>query len=190
MKSIDPAIWGPSGWKIVHTLAAYAAKDPSVMKVFPHFFVLLPCPACQHNYQTHLRELPLPTDPRKMLRWSYDLHQRVNGWKGKTVHLPFDKMQKTWRSSTHTLTWSDVWIFLEALLYSHAGATHISKETLDELVLFFGALKKVLPMRAVAVDELMYKTKFRDLLREFKKRYDVHVVVPPFSCSSEVCRMP
>ncbi len=185
--SIDPAIWGPSGWKLVHTLAAYAEKDPSVIAVFPHFFVLLPCPACQKNYQQHLRELPLPTDPKKMLRWSYDLHQRVNNWKGKTVHLSYRDMKQQW--SSNTLSWSDIWIFMEAIGHSHAGATHVTKEYVDALATLFVALRKVLPMRAVKTDELIYKTKLRALLRELKKVHNVSVKVPPFTCSSEVCHL-
>ncbi len=157
------------------------------MSLFPRFFVLLPCPACQQNYQNHLKELPLPSDPRKMLRWSYDLHQRVNGWKGKRVDLTFKDMQTTWKH--HELTWSDVWIFLEALMESHPGATRVTKDYLDELKIFFGVLKKMLPMRAVSVDELMYKVRFRILLQELKKDNHIKVVVPPFICSSEVCKL-
>lgn len=186
--SIDPAIWGPSGWKIVHALAAYSAKDPSVMQVFPNFFVLLPCPACQQNYQNHLREMPLPTDPDMMLRWSYNLHQRVNNWKGKTVNITFAKMKRTW-TRDGSLSWSDIWIFIEALGHSHAGATHVTKEYIDELTILFAALRKLLPMRAVKTDELIYKTKFRMLLRELKKVNHIVIKVPPFSCSSEVCRL-
>lgn len=122
-----------------------------------------------------------------MLRWSFDLHQRVNGWKHKRVDLAFSDMQHVWKN--RTLAWNDVWVFLEALLNSHAGATHVTKQYIEELTLFFATLKKLLPMRTVSVDELIYKVRFRMLLQELKKVHHITVKTPVFSCSSEVCNM-
>lgn len=186
-RSIDPAIWGPSGWKVVHALAAYAEVDPSVMSVFKHFYLLLPCPACQQNYQNHLKQLPIPSEPSKVLKWSYELHERVNQWKGKRSTLEYKDVQRIWRD--HALTWGDVWVFLEAIVDAHAGANHVTQDYVNELRDFFGALRKILPMRVLKREELLYKSQLRMFLRELKKKNHISVKTPKFTCSSEVCQM-
>lgn len=186
-KSIDPGIWGPSGWKIVHTFASMAATDPSFVEVFPKMYLLLPCPACQQNYIRHMRDLPIPSDPSKLLRWSFELHQRVNIWKGKTVAIDFKDVQKHWKRAT--LTWSDAWTFVDAIVSAHPGAPNVTPEYVEQLSVFFHLLRKVLPMRSVKRSELIYKGQLRHFLQETRKKHGITVKSPEFTCSTEVCQM-
>lgn len=188
MRSVDPAIWGPSGWNLVHGLAAYAAKDPEISVVFPKLFLLLPCAACQHNYQRHLNELPIPSDPKKLLKWSYELHERVNTWKGETVaEVSFKDVEKQWKE--HVLSWHDVWTFLEAVTEAHPGANRITREYLDQLLLLFRVLGRVLPLRTIKTADVLYKMKLRGLLREIKRKNHIVASHIEFTCSSAVCHM-
>lgn len=187
MKSIDPSIWGPSGWNLVHALAAAAAKDHDIAEVFQMFYLILPCAACQHNYKKHLLELPLPKDPKALLRWSYELHQRVNIWKGKTMNVAYQEVEKHWTSKT--LSWEDVWTFIEAVVESHPGANQVKKDYVDALLLLFHSIRKVLPLRYVKRKEVVYKIHLRALLKEIKVKNQVNTKRPVFTCSSAVCQM-
>lgn len=187
MKSIDPEIWGPSGWKLVHALAARTAVEPEIAEVFPKLYLLLPCPACQHNYKKHFDELAFPKDPKKVLKWSYDLHQRVNMWKGKNVTLSFKDVEKHWKHAE--LQWNDIWVFLEAVAEAHLGATRVRKEYVDELYKLFQVLRKVVPLRPIKSEEVVYKVKLRALLKEIKQKNTITAKHAAFTCSSAVCHM-
>lgn len=185
--SIDPGIWGPSGWKILHALAFHASTDPSIAEVFPKMYLLLPCPACQQNYIRHTQELPIPTDTSKLLRWSFDLHQRVNQWKGKSVAIDFKDVHKHWKQTV--LTWNDAWVFVDAIVSAHPGATKVTPEYIEQLGIFFQMLRKLLPLRSLKKSELVYKGQLKAFTREVRAKQGITIKSPQFTCSTEVCRM-
>lgn len=86
--------WGPTLWKIIHTLAERAGKIGNVYlqaderRAWPLFLKTLvptiPCPYCKEHLQTYVSQHPfeLPAgyyDVNQYVRtWFYDLHESVN----------------------------------------------------------------------------------------------------------------
>lgn len=191
-KTIDPSIWGPAGWNIVHGLAAKAVleNDATLLSVFQKLYIVLPCPACQKNYQNHILELPVPTDPKKALKWSFDLHHRVNDWRGKKVDIDYASMKRTWMDKD--LKWQDVWIFLEAIVEAHPGAFAVTKDYIEQVLFIFAALPRLMKsheIQRITIQDALYKVSLRNYLRKLKKSVKLRIKLPEFTCSSAVCHI-
>jgi len=83
-------------WKSLHyiTLSYPDNPDDETKYMYRDFFTntinnFLPCEKCRHNYNKHLRELPLTDDilnsRNKFIYWLVDLHNIVNKETGKSV---------------------------------------------------------------------------------------------------------
>ena len=82
---MDTRFWGPSGWALLHLIAA----DPSVVdrqKAVLRFFELLPyvlpCKYCRASLSDYYAAQPLDPhilkDATTFSRWLFDIHNRVN----------------------------------------------------------------------------------------------------------------
>lgn len=117
MASIDPDLWGPSGWRLLHDLSFYGAEaGPSTYRKIHRFFMLLqhilPCTKCQLAYDQHLLDLPYPKNSKDLPRWVFDLHHRVNG-----TTRPHWETWHTSYSRVHSLR--DIWPFLQSVAMSY-----------------------------------------------------------------------
>ena len=74
---IDPAIWGPSLWKVLHTLAVKAAGDASWPTVLDALRSALPCPECSYHYNAWGKRFPV-TKSIDVGEWLLNLHNDVN----------------------------------------------------------------------------------------------------------------
>jgi hypothetical protein len=93
--TITPDVWGPVGWKFIHFIAlAYPQNPTDEQKLhyktfFESIHNVLPCIICSNNYKKHLEELPLNDETLKnkeaLLRWSIDMHNKVNRENNKPV---------------------------------------------------------------------------------------------------------
>lgn len=82
--------WGPMKWKELHLRAlAYinlTRKDDGLVvtsaetKWFNAFVESIPCPLCQHHFQSYLQQNPLPEEMTRpqYFRWTVDAHNYVN----------------------------------------------------------------------------------------------------------------
>lgn len=92
---MQAAVWGPVGWKFLHSVAHGFPVDPIAVDVengkqvgttannYKRFFTLvghvLPCRYCRDSYQTYVAEAPPMTSSRSNLtRWLWDTHNKVN----------------------------------------------------------------------------------------------------------------
>jgi hypothetical protein len=83
---MDTRFWGPSGWKLLHLIAAEPMKTERHRKAVAAWFALLPfvlpCKFCRASLTDYYKAQPLThdilTDPTKFSRWIYDIHNRVN----------------------------------------------------------------------------------------------------------------
>lgn len=84
---MDTRFWGPSGWKLIHLIAADTADASNARRRAIHewFHLLeyvLPCKYCRASFHDYVRLQPLtPTivgDTEAFSRWAYDIHNRVN----------------------------------------------------------------------------------------------------------------
>ncbi len=84
---MPPTIWGPIFWHTIHIVALGYPEKPnySQKKAAKEFFeslrFLIPCKVCQEHYIQHLALTPITPflDRRSdLLKWTIDLHNRVN----------------------------------------------------------------------------------------------------------------
>ena len=74
---IDPVIWGPSLWKVLHTMAVKAAGDESWPAVLDALRAALPCPECSYHYNAWGKRFPV-TRSIDIGEWLLNLHNDVN----------------------------------------------------------------------------------------------------------------
>jgi hypothetical protein len=81
---MDTRFWGPSGWKLIHLVAAAPTKGrvDAVLKWFQLLEYILPCKYCRASFHDYIRLQPLTAeivkDTTAFSRWAYDIHNRVN----------------------------------------------------------------------------------------------------------------
>lgn len=83
---MDTRFWGPSGWKLIHLVAAEPMNTERHRKAVAAWFALLPyvlpCKYCRASLTDYYDAQPLTEiilrDPAKFSRWAYDIHNRVN----------------------------------------------------------------------------------------------------------------
>lgn len=84
---MDTRFWGPSGWKLGHTIAYTYPLNPSLEDKhnYSNFFFLwqhiLPCKYCRRSFRQYQRELPIEPfleSREKMAQWMYKMHNKVN----------------------------------------------------------------------------------------------------------------
>ena len=69
---VDVKYWGPSGWKLLHTLSF---QDNVEKKVFSVLGDVLPCKYCRKSTKQFIRESSVTDD---IPVWLYNLHNNVN----------------------------------------------------------------------------------------------------------------
>lgn len=106
INSINPNLWGSSGWSFLHyTALAYpdnpTKKDKINYKIF--FYSLqntLPCLKCALNYRQNIREIPIDkslNSREDLFKWTVDIHNMVNNELGKenyTYEKAYNKYMK------------------------------------------------------------------------------------------------
>lgn len=84
---MDPKIWGPFLWYILHIMSFNYPVNPSYAdkRIYHDFYVnlkeLIPCANCRKHYQQHLHTNPITPalDTRAdLVKWVIDLHNLVN----------------------------------------------------------------------------------------------------------------
>lgn len=74
-------IWGPPLWRILHSVAYVMPDNKAVFHtVATNIMTLshvLPCIHCRKSFRQYVRELGPPTQGN-LIRWMYDLHEKVN----------------------------------------------------------------------------------------------------------------
>lgn len=82
---MDTRFWGPSGWKLLHLVAAEPVGDrATAVAEWIHLLeYILPCKYCRASFHDYIRLQPLTDEtlrePAAFSRWMYDIHNRVNG---------------------------------------------------------------------------------------------------------------
>lgn len=90
---MDPKIWGPHQWFMMHTISFTYPETPSPhdKRVYHDYFAslkeVLPCDACKKHYNTFFLQHPIGPhlDRRKdLVQWVIDIHNFVN----KNINKP------------------------------------------------------------------------------------------------------
>jgi uncharacterized protein YbaR (Trm112 family) len=89
---MDQAIWGPSAWKFIHSVALNYPLEPTIIDkqhyrlFFEYLMHVLPCPKCKHNYEKEFNLLPIDSaleNREALVYWTIDIHNSVNKRLGK-----------------------------------------------------------------------------------------------------------
>jgi hypothetical protein len=84
----DPSTWGPSFWRMIHTIAAGYDENISQESKLMYknqleiLTLTLPCSECRNNWQKILQEYPITNDILQnkytFSKWTFDVHNIVN----------------------------------------------------------------------------------------------------------------
>ena len=82
---IDPVIWGPPLWRLLHTLAELRHTDTDWPHLLTTLRSCLPCPDCTNHYNAWIDRHPTNGD---MKAWVLALHNDVNRRNGVIQWTP------------------------------------------------------------------------------------------------------
>ena len=84
---MDPSIWGPHYWFMLHTIAFHYPKHPTTIqkkiyyRLIHHFHEFIPNPTIATEFQRILKENPVMPylDERKdFIKWMHHIHNIIN----------------------------------------------------------------------------------------------------------------
>ena len=84
---MDTKFWGPSGWKLLHTITECFPMKPSLQQkadITTFFNVLgevLPCKYCRESFKEYIGIKPIENAVKSketLCRWMYDIHNMVS----------------------------------------------------------------------------------------------------------------
>jgi hypothetical protein len=78
LATVDPAIWGPPLWRLLHTLAEYTTTTAAWPPLLAALKTDLPCPDCRNHFTAWLRQHPYTlAPPRQRQRYIIVNRRRV-----------------------------------------------------------------------------------------------------------------
>tara|TARA_B110000285_G_C14987557_1_gene544618 strand:+ start:499 stop:963 length:465 start_codon:yes stop_codon:yes gene_type:complete len=92
---MDPNIWGPKLWFVIHTLALNYPDNPTYedKRVMEEFFnnlkYTIPCEKCRIHYRQRLERDPIINyldNKESIFRYTINLHNQVNKSLGKKIY--------------------------------------------------------------------------------------------------------
>lgn len=127
---MDTRFWGPSGWTMLHSLAAHYPSDAKSQdkKHYKDFFDILPkvlpCCYCRDSLRVYYRSLPFPSHPTptRLGKWIYQIHRRVNKKLRKQGELispnpSFRQVLEKYHNKAVKSLSNDIWKFIYAIIF-------------------------------------------------------------------------
>lgn len=161
---IDPKVWGPSAWNLIHTVAfnVRTIQDLNYAKhIVYSFLYILPCEMCRRNFDKHLVSLPFPNEIEDVAKWSYAIHRRISG----DAYL-WSTAKERW-SGIRSVRVADIHTFLMCIAQTHPSARAIDAMYRDSLWNFVRALSyfvKGLPR--IRRDDVTSRTLFKSWVKK------------------------
>ena len=84
---MNPAIWGPPFWFVLHTIAINYPLQPTFIERRSHYEFfrnlqsVIPCEECRKNYSAHFKQYPIDAfldSKYALLQWTIIMHNLVN----------------------------------------------------------------------------------------------------------------
>jgi len=77
---MDTRFWGPSGWKLLHTITfTYETDNKQVKEFFELLPFVLPCKFCRSSLTEYMEDDPIDMKSRDALsKWLWRIHNKVN----------------------------------------------------------------------------------------------------------------
>ena len=91
---MDPRIWGPHAWFLLHSVTFSYPDNPSqedknnILHFFESFSKVIPCILCRNHFQENLKKFPIINHLQNrdtLVNWLIDMHNIVNKKLGKSV---------------------------------------------------------------------------------------------------------
>jgi hypothetical protein len=187
MSSVDPSVWGPGGWALLHRMSFAMTDVADARNFYAVVGHILPCTKCRNNYRDHIARYPFPTKMREIPEWVYDLHNRV---RRRTRKVPegvpsLDEVKRLYTGYEHTVQPME-WVFLKAVCAVHPGVYRASPAYIDALYSFlvFWCQYSSLPIPTRSIVEK--KTFLLDWFMKLKKGTKTPVMN---KCSQDVCSL-
>jgi hypothetical protein len=92
---MDPTVWGPNLWVVIHTLALNYPNNPSYeqKRIHEDFFnnlvFLIPCDKCRIHYRQHINNNPVVNHLKNsdtLFRYTIEIHNEVNKTLNKKIY--------------------------------------------------------------------------------------------------------
>ena len=81
----DTAVWGPSLWRILHTLAECSDNSPLWVDIVNAMEIYIPCPTCKTHFTEYKRNNPITISNQGIVDWFFIFHNVVNARLGKPL---------------------------------------------------------------------------------------------------------
>ena len=125
---MDTRYWGPSGWKLLHLIAAAQRPSRQFWSVIPY---VLPCKFCRASLSTYYEALPIPESPKEYPEWLWKIHNQVNDkLRNQGQAIPpdpsFSSVEKRYNellAQDCTKTFFDAWNFLFCIADNHPSSS-------------------------------------------------------------------
>lgn len=167
---MDTTKWGPSGWFLLHSIAANYPNKPSKVdkEVYRLFFTsikyVLPCIYCRNSFTQYLGELPIEPyleNKKTLTRWLYDIHNKVNAkLRGQGLNDKpdpsfkeiYNRYNKIVKDIDNNCMEFPGWVFYYSIALNFPKK-HFELETDRYLnhIIFFNYLIKVFPFKHIKV---------------------------------------
>jgi hypothetical protein len=118
---MDTKFWGPSGWRLLHTIA-FSEISPNTKKFFELIPFILPCKFCRASLTEYMEEDPVDVSSQDALaRWLWRIHNKVNDkLRGqgllKTKNPSFDTVREMYEEPFKAF---EGWDFLFSVAENH-----------------------------------------------------------------------
>lgn len=100
---MNPSVWGPSFWFVMHTVSLNYPEDPSYIDRRTHYDFyynirnILPCEMCREHYRELVKQYPIQPfldSKSALVSWVVMIHNQVNKRLGKPMIDRNDMLEK------------------------------------------------------------------------------------------------
>ena len=156
---MDPTVWGPKLWFVIHTFALNYPDNPTYedKRVMEEFFNNLkhsiPCNKCKIHYSQRLEKNPIINylnNKQSLFKYTIDLHNQVNKSLGKKIYS-YDEVVQIYKNHYNPVLVKkeSVWDFLKK--YINLKYIAISLVIIILLIVLVYYLRKKYPKRLIHI---------------------------------------
>lgn len=159
---MDTRFWGPSGWKLLHSIAYTYPEIPSQEDKTRYGIFLsnlkfvLPCKYCRKSLTSYYRSLPVEEhleSGRALSKWIYHIHNKVNGKlrrQGllKTENPSLEEVDKMYKEIVDMRCALPGWDFIYCVAFNYPEkAEDVTMDLTNYYLTFFKYLGYVIPCK-------------------------------------------
>ena len=171
MQAIQPNVWGPSAWSLLHRMSFRMTNASEAREFFQSLENILPCPKCRRNLIEHFGHLPFPTKASAFGMWAWKLHNRVNDSLGHSMNggrPTFSEVQQLYKPGElgNTAPPQCELTFLMAVAETHPGANKVTGNYLHALHTFLSTWSKYSGVVAPNMTTIQSRSTFRKWVKK------------------------